>query len=709
MEGNFPSLPETVRLKPAMKDRPSNPFNYTKADGFTDQEINDLWVDISPHDGFSKLAKLTSPMPMYIVGGKGSGKTHLMKYFSYPVQKIRHANDPQAGIRADGYLGVYLKCGGLNASRFEGKKQSDDAWASIFAWSMDLWIAEHLVGTVLDLAGGGNAAVSNERDACVEIAELFDAPSEHMPDTLLGLHRRLRDLQRELDTAVNNCAVTGGLKATIHATRGNLVFGIPIAISRHIAAARGVRCLYLLDEFENLSLPQQKYVNTLIRERKEPVSFKIGARLYGVRTHSTYCADEDNKEGSEHETLPLDAWLRADKRKYAVFARRLIVRRLGDYGKVRWPNASDREIRQLFASQFEDPAHTRLARKETAFIRSKYEGRERPYFEMLRRVLQTGLTAGVSPGVASEADIDEIITALKVAELPLLEKVNILLLYKDWSSQRNLRESAKNISADCHRCIETREASGRYARVMHHFRADLLAQLRRDCGGSRRQRQSYTGIDTLIAVSWGIPRHLLILLKGAVAWALFNGEEPFLGSPLSIRAQQVGVNDAAEWFYKDAEIPGVDGKRVQDSIVRLATLFREIRFSHKPSECSVVAFSYDQTKISDDARRVIQLAINWSLLIDVGPQRDRNSLRVDMKLQLNRMLAPLWDLPIFRRGVLALSPDEVNAIFDDGQVGAFQQIVANRVARMTAPCFGRKPQQPPPNSGHRLLPGFDDA
>ena len=91
-----------------MKDATLNPFNITKAVDFSDQEINDYWVDISSGDGFTGLAKPTSPMPMLILGGKGSGKTHLMRYFSYPLQCIRHKKDVIGGIKNDKYIGVYL-------------------------------------------------------------------------------------------------------------------------------------------------------------------------------------------------------------------------------------------------------------------------------------------------------------------------------------------------------------------------------------------------------------------------------------------------------------------------------------------------------------------------------------------------------------------------------------------------------------------------
>jgi hypothetical protein len=54
------------------------------------------------------------------------------------------------------------------------------------------------------------------------------------------------------------------------------------------------------------------------------------------------------------------------------------------------------------------------------------------------------------------------------------------------------------------------------------------------------------------------------------------------------------------------------------------------------------------------------------------------------------MVAPLWDLPVSRRGVLPLTAREVNAIFDVAYVTEFETVVEERVARMTAPLFGAK-------------------
>lgn len=686
-----------------MDDIVYNPFSATSAADFTDEQIHDYWVDLADGSGFLELIKPRSEMPMLILGGKGSGKTHIMRNLSFPLQCIRHAGKLAKGIQKDGYVGIYMRCGGLDAARFRDKGQSAEVWASVFAYNMELWLAQMVIDTCREVVRNSEESTKHDPAITREVRDLFDNPTDDFPGTLQGVSELLRALRKELDVAINDCVIDNILDVKIRITQGNLIFGIPQVLSKYIPTLKDCLFVYLIDEFENLKIPQQKFINTLLREKQSPCSFKVGARLYGVRTYATYSAGEEIVEGSEYERLALDVKFRKEEGRYASFTRRLVIKRLVKRGVIACSPETDERMEEFLSAAFEEVDTEGLAEHQTQFVVEKYAGRERPYFKRLRQALEQGIKANVTPGVSSSENIELIIQKLKCSKVPLLEKLNCFIFYQQWSSKKDLREAADSIDRDCQSYLKERNTESKHHDRLLHFKYDFLAQLRRECN----QKHQYAGFETFVELSWGNPRHLLILLKHVFSWATFKGERPFSDKPISIGAQIEGVKEASEWFFRDLRIPGPDKKLVHDAINRIGTLFRSIRYSDKPSECSLSAFSYEESAVSPETRRLIDLAVQWSLLVSAGGQRDRNSKRVDVKLQLNRILAPYWDISFSRRGVLPLPGDEVDAIFDPASTHQFKRQLEVRVARMTAPFFGaRLTKSDKQKNDQRSLPGL---
>ena len=335
-----------------MEERFDNPFSATRAADFTDKQIYAYWVDLSK-DG--KLWEMINPrleLPMVILGSKGSGKTHVMRYLSFALQRLRHTDSVIDGIRTEGYVGIYMRCSGLNSARFCRKGQSDEIWADVFAYYMELWLGQMVVDACYEALKGMQVIVDQGGSIATAVKDLFDTPANPFPDSVAELGNHLRSLQKDLDVAINNCAIDGTLDIRIRASSGKLVFGIPQILAAHIPELRDTVFVYLIDEFENLTEQQQKLINTLIREKQTPCSFKIGTRLYGQRTQSTFCADEEIKEGSEYEKLPLDVRFRNKERRYRTFARRLVIKRLTTRRMLSNPPESDDEMKQFLESAF---------------------------------------------------------------------------------------------------------------------------------------------------------------------------------------------------------------------------------------------------------------------------------------------------------------------------------------------------------------------
>jgi hypothetical protein len=656
----------------------TNPFQVTKAVDFTDEEIVRTWVDL-PGGGFYGLANPRSPTPVFLLGGKGSGRTHLMRYFSAVSQQIRNPAELPQALTRDGYVGIYVRCSGLNSGRFEGKGQDAQIWADVFAYYTDLWLAQHTLGTVVDLLGTTDEFREAEAEIATGALGLFDNPPSVPVNDAQGLIAALHVLQRELDNAINNASLTRQLPVVIRCTRGVLVFDLPALIVQAIPSLSSVQFTYLLDELENLTAAQQRYTNTLLREKRGPCSFVIGSRLYGVRTQLTYASDEENKEGSEFESVYLDRTYLREKDQYGEFCLHLVSRRLADAGYI--PHATEDSSPDLDV-YFDSVPEDRLGVAETAFVLQRPG--ERVYIGKLRKKLHEGLDRNRVPGVEDQRQVDEILSAISVQDLPLVEKLNTFLLYQDWNRGNDLLAAAQEIADGAARYIGG-GTSDRHQRQMSLFRADLLAQLLREYD----QKQRYHGLGTFIHMSSGLPRNLVIILKNVYRWAIFDGQDPFGTEEISLDAQREGVLQSSNWFYDDAPGVGDLGREAQAGVGRVADLMRVLRFADKPVESSLSSFSVDLTALTDRARATIHAAQQWSMLMAVeSGQRDRNTGAVLAKFQLSGMLAPRWDLPIYRRGTLALSESEGNSIFDAAYRGEFDGLARTRLSRLTAPFFG---------------------
>jgi len=661
---------------------PSNPFSLTKANDLSDDQIQDLWVDIAPPDSPDSLfgaGRFASPMPTFILGSKGSGKTHLMRYASFALQKKRFDRDGLAlleGARNDGYVGIYTLCSGLETGRFQGKGQSNEAWLEVFSYYLELSLGIAALSVIDDMLEGGAHGHLHPM-LCARIGKLFDSNPPAVSD-VGALIDELEHRRRELDYQVNNAAFTGELVPNITASRGKLIFGIPQAVQSCSTELAGFLFAYQLDELENLTEAQQKHVNTLVRDRRGPATLKIGARQFGIKTHATMSAGEENIRDSEYEELRLDLRFRRNEKTYKDLVAALVERRLQNF----WPQSSTGlagRSRRL-SDWFEEPKRDPFDPFFIKLVKSASSA-ERPHMVRLRDALTAGLARGDIAGVRDTADIERILDAIAVQDAPLLEKLNTVLLFNAWSKGQNLAEMAASVRSECE-IFRSSKSAGRYRQKLDHYKSDLIAQMFRDASF----RHNYGGLDEFTRMSEGQPRALITLLKQTFDWATFQGERPFEAGSISIDAESKGALAAADWFYNNMRKAGGEGQAILIAIDRLAELFRINRFADNPIECSLIGFSVSARVGSETAQKNLRLALDHSFLVEIlGGQPERNSEQITGKFQLNRMLVPKWGLATGRRGIKPLSETELNAIFDPKQVDAFEKVKTDWTSRMNAP------------------------
>ncbi|EOW9162636.1 hypothetical protein JG654_12825 [Vibrio cholerae] len=628
-----------------------NPFTTIKANDLNDSEINEQWVD-NPHGGFIDVFCPTDKVSQYILGGKGSGKTHLMRYFSYNSQCIRHENNILDGIRGDGYFGVYFQASGLNGERFENLPFDEDKKSTLFQYSYELWCAGLVVQALIDV-DSKEKVLEDQSTFCSSVLELFSKRTDDFKNIndLIGLKKLISILSNEVDYAVSNAFFVDDMDIEILVSRGSLIFGIPKLISEHIKCFQNVTFLYLIDELENISENQQIYVNTLLREKKLPCSFRIGARGYGIKTFKTLGGGEENRRGHEYEILKLDDLL-SKGAEYDDFAIDLIVNRLERSGLIK----IDEHKSKVFAS---NPS------KKKEFVSDFFESPNFSYFHDFNKERVSDESKRLSnyrkkleKTKLEKESIDLIVSNLSESRNQVVEAALVHLFSQYWYSKDVTEGELVSFSFNLRKMADVyienpKDKDSPIHKKINYYKNNYIGISLR--ARSHNNMEQYLGLDNLLQATTGFPRHILTVLRNIYKTEVFEGRMPFLNDKVSLKSQKIALLEASNWFLNECACEGALGNKSSYFLRNVCELLRLEMYADKPVECSAQSFTVDISKLNNNSKEILKWAELTRVLIKGQDRQDKNSQAMISKYHINSLLCPKWGLPLSRRGAISFT------------------------------------------------------
>jgi len=644
----------------------SNPFSFSKASDYTDEEINTFWVDIDD-DFVKKIIDPTSKKSSFILGGKGTGKTHLLRHFSYSSSKLRHPNLSGFDmVKQDGFLGVFLRANALDASRFDTNNNEErEKWQKLFGIFLELKLTENLLDTLIDI----EKTSSNYEFNNIGLIETLS--SEISYDSNFSMIKSLEELKswlkresKKINTEINNYAFTGVLNLVPPFSPGNLSLKFKKALDVWQPLFKNISLVYLIDEVENFySIEHQEVIQSFIRYGEGMTTFRISGRLYAIKTYSTMGGGEENREDVEFKKINLDEKLKELGPKYKIFANNFIKQRLCVKNLIPSHKIDDFNIEECFENI-----------KSTNFYSKFIDFLELDPNQPLVFVQNFRNTLLKFPKLIATDEVEEIINLLTINFPIILQKHNILRFCKDYRNTDNAVNIAKNINYICNLYLENSkdERCKSYDDSYSHWSLNLIAQLCRE----NRKPVIYAGFDTFVKMSSNNPRNLLGILSNAYDLAIFNNLDFITKAPFSIENQTKSVLSNSKFIFEQDSNYGRPSDIAQVVVDRLASLLRTARFALNIPEVSPLTVSFIDDDLSKNAKSAIQSALNYSFIFETSSGRpDRNSERINRKIYLNPILSPKWDLPIGRRGDLSLSTELVNAIFDIEKSSEFKVLL----------------------------------
>jgi hypothetical protein len=266
--------------------------------------------------------ELESGNSCFLMGGRGTGKTTLLRCLSYHGQAALRTGDLRS-VASWPYFGVFQRVDIGKVRSFSGPEVTVDRWARIFGHYVNLELTDSLLDLVQWVEEEIGDQLLPEAAYADLLASLHASQTEDGRSPDLGRARlALRRARRDFEAGINNIAdVAETIKLSM---LGSPVQSL-VAEMRAKVPFCGKRLFFLIDEYENLLDYQQQVYNTLIKNVWDGCAFKVGVKLLGWRTRSTVGHGEALSSPADYARIEITERLET---QFAEFARRVVEGRL---------------------------------------------------------------------------------------------------------------------------------------------------------------------------------------------------------------------------------------------------------------------------------------------------------------------------------------------------------------------------------------------
>jgi dephospho-CoA kinase len=604
----------------------SNPFASFNASFMDDDVVLKYWTQ--PQVLFEQQAigiDLTGNIPVVLMGGRGTGKTMLLKYMSNEIQikqYIKEKSNARDFLQNDNYLAVYYRFDGPSLSNFNNRNVSDAAWDVIFKHYFELIIGQKYMLMLQNLKENGclEIEVIDEEKLASRIFKLFSEGQTNRGNCNFAfLFEWLQNKQYEVDDFVNNAPLRCNIEfQSKPIPSGRLIFGIPKLLQESLLNFKYKNILVMFDEYENLTEHQQKIINTLIKHTKIPVSFRIGTRINGFKTYDTLNENEFLMEDADYRKILFEDILTSSKKEYKQLLKQIAEKRLNEEPILKRNGFTD--IEQILES----------VTNESEALQIVTKSRNKPHIQEIKKNLE-------------HKNAESMLPMLLYPENPLIEMLNLLLLRRNETPQRIVNMMTKYIKG------ENDEDYKKYKDLYSKNKLALLFQL---VSLYRPQKKSYAGFDMFSMLSSGIIRNFLELCYQSFNLGLFFDSDRLLEEgKISIDHQTDGAVIRAGKFFENIERISTYGNEIKSLVWNLGAIFYSLQMDPRLKEPEPTYFSIDTTSLSEDERKVLGAAVQWSVLQKKEPMKSRSPI---MPLRdvyvLNRILSPKFSLSHRTRG-----------------------------------------------------------
>jgi len=601
---------------------------------------HDVWEHFVIPTFYDKLDLETAKKPRIIIGGRGCGKTMLLRYLSHESAfSLKRKDIPQNILT---HIGLYWRADTQFCNLMTKRSLPDEEWETAFNHFAALTISIEMLRSLKSIAASAFSGVGDTDLTLLDFKRLkaFD-------DCLPG---HFNDLQEHFETMLWQFVSWVGdvkKKAAPYFLPGrDFVMALISILKKQCPVLNDAIFYVYFDEYENLTFYQKKIINTWLKHSEAPLIFNIAMKRNSFDTKETTGAESlsDIHDYRQHD---LEEYLRD---YFPSFAAEIILLELSlnnviepkvDVNLLRDPAALPErltpEYREMVKAEaqsiFPDVAQSELA---------KYIIDDKTLNEKIKSNISNALKFNKS-NLKLEDFYDE--------KYPEATIVVSALLYRKKNKPEEIKTQLHLLKSG-----ETNNFTGTTAWI-HNNLVGCILQL---YAPYSRACPFYAGFNTFCKLSRGNIRHFLELCRNSLAKAITSNDA--LEIPVSPRSQAEAAKQTSTAFLGEIKSFGRYGEKLHSFVFRLGSLFDQAhrRLTQSETEQSHFSIRTGDALLTEQDNTFLTEAVKYSVLfIDEDTKKKNAALLEAEEYVLNPIYAPYFHISYRKKRKLELSTNDV--------------------------------------------------
>lgn len=607
----------------------SNPFDDINANTIAPGRILDLWCDpfaVELLKGMSAKQFAEKRMPIVLQGSRGSGKTTILKYFSYSVLKERAGRKGSHSIikqiLEEKSLGFYFRCDDSFVNTFQSifRNTHSDNWLSAFEHYFELQLCSQILSVIKDFVADDLFDTQLYIDTIVKNSMLL---TNQEINSLSKLDAFIKEQLYYIDSYKNE-SIFFDIKfspcpvLSLYALSSTLLYSLNTAIK----GFDQVTYLILIDEFENMTQEMQKFINTKVKFSLSQITYRIGCRSEGITTTKTINSTEYLRKDHDYILISINhAMSEKNRKEYfsSIATKRLIT-----------VNAGSQSINEILGS-------TENLDQECISLCS---GKDKH----IKSIISQRINIKTNPEL-----YESIKKIIAYPSNPIMETLNALWVIRRKESPIEAAKIAKAAMVDFVQKRDnenSKKYKNDYNNKYRYAITTLLASI-------YKQDKLYYSFNTIMHLADGNTRTFINICRAVFNDAWFYERDGFITSHvISPRSQSRAIHEFSNSEFESICSIIDCGNSIRNLLLNIGNTCSLYHKDKKARYPETTQFSFDITQLPAETKKVIDTAISWTMII----KRDKK-LRLSSSINhkgdiyyINRAFAPLFNIAYRIRG-----------------------------------------------------------